>query len=290
MSLLLLTPTSRRITSAPFKIGSREWIEQLEERQFFSAAVAKAAVDVPLKTQTPVFADKIAKNGVTNILPININAVNVVNGALMAVGQIGNNIFQMPVTVTARPNPADAACPILSLHLGPINLDVLGLKVDTSEICLDIVADPTGGLLGNLLCGVANLLNQGTPLGSILGGLTGTQLNQLLGGVTDLLNGALGAVTAPSAVTGVSGTQPGACDILNLAVGPLDLNLLGLNVHLDDCDDGPVTVDITAQPGAGKLLGNLLCGVAGLLDNPSSPNAVANLLSRVTGLIGGLLG
>ena len=287
MSLLLLTPTSR---TAAFKTGSREWIEQLEERQFFSAAPALAQLDVPLKTQTEAFANKIAKNGVTNILPININAVNVVNGTLMAVGQIGNNIFQTPITVTAKPNPADATCPILSLHLGEIHLDVLGLKVDTSEICLDIVADPTGGLLGNLLCGVANLLNGGTPLGNILGGLTSTNLSNLLGGITDLLNGALGAITAPSAVSGVSGTQAGACDILNLAVGPLDLNLLGLNVHLDDCDDGPVTVDITAQPGAGKLLGNLLCGVAGLLDNPSNPTASANLLSRVTGLIGGLLG
>jgi len=265
-------------------------IEPLEDRQFFSAAPALAQLDVPLKTQTEAFANKMAKNGVTNILPININAVNVVNGTLMAVGQIGNNIFQTPITVTAQPNPDDPTCPILNLHLGPINLDVLGLNVDTSEICLDITADPSGGLLGNLLCGVANLLNGGTPLGTILGGLSGTQLNQLLGGITGLLNGVFDAVTAPSAVTGVSDSAAGECDILNLAVGPVDLNLLGLNVHLDDCDDGPVTVDITAVPGSGNLLGNLLCGVAGLLDNPSNPNAVANLLSRITGILGRLLG
>ena len=44
-------------------------------------------------------------------------------------------------------------------------------------------------------------------------------------------------------------------------LGPLDLNLLGLEVHLD-----PVVLDIVAQPGPGNLLGNLLCAVAGLLD------------------------
>ena len=52
-----------------------------------------------------------------------------------------------------------------------------------------------------------------------------------------------------------------ACDVLHLTLGPLDLDLLGLKVHLDR-----VVLDITAQPGPGNLLGNLLCAVAGLLD------------------------
>ncbi|WP_205829549.1 hypothetical protein [Microbacterium sp. MEC084] len=52
-----------------------------------------------------------------------------------------------------------------------------------------------------------------------------------------------------------------ACDILTLDLGPLHLDLLGLVVDL-----APVNLDVTAQPGAGNLLGNLLCAVAGLLD------------------------
>jgi hypothetical protein len=56
----------------------------------------------------------------------------------------------------------------------------------------------------------------------------------------------------------------GSCEILNLDLGPLDLNLLGLTVNLDE-----VHLDIAAQPGAGNLLGNLLCAVAGLLDTPN---------------------
>lgn len=66
------------------------------------------------------------------------------------------------------------------------------------------------------------------------------------------------------------GGTPGAaeeCDILNLAVGPLDIDLLGLVVELDDCNGGPVKLDITAVAGQGQLLGNLLCAIAGLLDN-----------------------
>ena len=52
-----------------------------------------------------------------------------------------------------------------------------------------------------------------------------------------------------------------ACDILHLILGPLDLDLLGLQVHLDK-----VVLDIVAATGAGNLLGNLLCAITGLLD------------------------
>jgi hypothetical protein len=41
---------------------------------------------------------------------------------------------------------------LISLDLGPINLDVLGLIVQTNEIRLRVKCDPAGGLLGNLLC------------------------------------------------------------------------------------------------------------------------------------------
>jgi hypothetical protein len=56
-------------------------------------------------------------------------------------------------------------------------------------------------------------------------------------------------------------TPPGQCEILDLVLGPLDLDLLGLVVFLDT-----VHLNITAQQGPGNLLGNLLCAVAGLLD------------------------
>ena len=61
----------------------------------------------------------------------------------------------------------------------------------------------------------------------------------------------------------IDATGAGACDILHLELGPLDLTLLGLEVILDDCDGGPVVVDITGQRGRGNLLGNLLCGLLG---------------------------
>lgn len=78
--------------------------------------------------------------------------------------------------------------------------------------------------------------------------------------------------------------QQAACSILHLNLGPLNLNLLGLHVHLNR-----VILNITAIPGAGNLLGNLLCAVANLLNNtsPSLLNILqlSNLLNRVIGQI-----
>src|SRR4051812_18255717 len=62
---------------------------------------------------------------------------------------------------------AQATCPVLHLVLGPVNLNLLGLRVTlggglqaNQPIVLDITAVQGGGLLGDLLCGVTNLLNQ----------------------------------------------------------------------------------------------------------------------------------
>jgi hypothetical protein len=212
------------------------------------------------------------------------------NGQLIAQGLLGNTPFTAPLTLATEPNQAMPDCPILDLTLGPIHLDVLGLVVDTSQICLNITADPgAGNLLGNLLCGVAGLLDQGTSLGDILGGLSATQLTQLTSGLTSLLNGALQNILAPANITQVGGQQAnGVCDILNLSLGPVNLNLLGLEVDLDNCANGPVTVDITAEEGPGNLLGNLLCGITGALD-PGAGLNLDRVVDRIIGIIDRIL-
>ena len=71
-----------------------------------------------------------------------------------------------------------------------------------------------------------------------------------------------------------------ACPILGLDLGPLHLDVLGLVIDLNE-----VILDITAVPGAGNLLGNLLCAVAGLLDGGGPLGQIAALLNQLlTGL------
>jgi hypothetical protein len=112
------------------------------------------------------------------------------------------------------------------------------------------------GTLSNL-----HVVNQA---GSLV--LTGT-FTDTLGNVTNFTTNILQAT--------------GSCQILDLTLGPLDLNLLGLMVHLDT-----VHLNITAQQGPGNLLGNLLCAVAGLLDANGGTNQLAMLLNSLLAGLG----
>ena len=89
-----------------------------------------------------------------------------------------------PLPLPLPPLPAGNACSVLSLNLGPINLNVLGLVIRTNEIQLriDAVQGP-GNLLGNLLCGITGLLNPatgGTPIANTPLGQLVQILNALL--------------------------------------------------------------------------------------------------------------
>jgi len=231
-----------------------------------------------------------------SLLPLTVNSVNITGVANNALQLVANattpsgQALQIPLTLTnTTPN---AATPILDLHVGAIHLNLLGLKVDTSDICLQITAQSgPGNLLGNLLADVSHLLDQGLSLNQLLGNLTSGQLTTLDTGLSGLLNGAFSAIgsTSSAASGGTSVTSPGSTQVLHLALGPVDLNLLGLEVHLDNCNDGPVTVDITAQSGPGNLLGNLLGGLSHLLDSNANTGALLNKLGKVAREIGSIL-
>lgn len=74
-----------------------------------------------------------------------------------------------------------------------------------------------------------------------------------------------------------------SCPVLNLDLGPLNLDLLGLVVDLNE-----VVLDIAAVSGTGKLVGNLLCAVVGLLDIPGAIAGIVQLLDRINTILGAL--
>ena len=133
-------------------------------------------------------------------------------------------------------------------------------------------------------------VNVQNALGSFAGNLNiqkfAVQNNQLVavGTLTGVVKNATGGiigniiknVVIPVNLLGSRGT----CQILHLELGPLDLDLLGLVVHLDK-----VVLDITAESGPGNLLGNLLCSVANLL-NGGNLGALANVLNQILGILG----
>jgi hypothetical protein len=104
------------------------------------------------------------------------------------------SLEQKTTASTSRAAHAAASCPVLHLVLGPIKLNLLGLVVTLGggpnmdqPIVLDITAvSGPGNLLGNLLCGVSNLLNSN--------GLSPSQIQADLQSLTNLLNQLLGSL------------------------------------------------------------------------------------------------
>ncbi len=190
-----------------------------------------------------------------------IARLGVALAALVATGGlivVGTGAAQPPSSVTQQAPPAaPAAKPTQSTLSTPITgtfADALG---------------GTGAFAGTFT--PTRFVNQNGQLATV-GTVTGT--------LTDSLGTVIGTVTQQATLPlQVSGT----CEILHLDLGPLDLNLLGLQVHLDE-----VVLDITAQQGAGNLLGNLLCAVAGLLDNNGNGvlNGIVALLNQILGALG----
>ena len=102
----------------------------------------------------------------------------------------------------------------------------------------------------------------------------------LTGTLTNTAGTVLGSIVQTVSLIVNSAATQASCEILHLELGPLDLNLLGLVVHLDR-----VVLDITAVPGAGNLLGNLLCAIANLLNSGGPLQQIINLLNQILALL-----
>jgi hypothetical protein len=127
-------------------------------------------------------------------------------------------------------------------------------------------------------------------VGTVVGTFTPTGFTE--DGTTALANGVAELTLIDSAgqqvgtesreVTAPVGIEQVSCEVLDLVLGPLDLDLLGLVVHLDR-----VHLNITAEPGPGDLLGNLLCAIVGipLPGSPAGLQALVALLNQILVLL-----
>jgi hypothetical protein len=77
---------------------------------------------------------------------------------------------------------------------------------------------------------------------------------------------------------------PTACQVLNLKLGPINLNLLGLVVRTN-----AINVRIDAVPGAGNLLGNLLCSITNLLNPGGALGPLTGAINQLTAALNALL-
>jgi hypothetical protein len=118
---------------------------------------------------------------------------------------------------------------------------------------------------------VIRFVRDGDALGAVV---------QLTGTVTD---------TGGAEVRQIEGLQltvpvisvTGSCTILDLTIGPIDLDLLGLVIETDT-----IHLEITGETGPGNLLGNLLCAIASLLDGGGPLGDLVGLLNNILRLLG----
>lgn len=151
----------------------------------------------------------------------------------------------MPATVTQKVRLAQrrgGRCQILTLVLDQLDLTLLGVNVHLDKVNLRVTGRRRGGVLGRLFCGLA-----------------GARVSQAR--AVSALNRRLerGGEIRPFRLTvpiQAQTAQAATCPILELTLGPLHLDLLGLVVDLNR-----VHLTITATRGGG-ILGDLLCGLS----------------------------
>lgn len=167
--------------------------------------------------------------------------------AIVLTGALG----VLPAAATATASGAAAPAGVSAAQVAPTTLPVVGTLPDGTAFV---------GQLSNLTTSVVNGVIQLS--GTITGTGLPTQGTTFTAPIQDLVVG-------------------GSCTILELDLGPLHLDLLGLVIDLS-----PVELDITAVPGAGNLLGNLLCAIAGLLDGNGPLAGLSALLNRLLAGLG----
>src|SRR5206468_589064 len=115
-----------------------------------------------------------------------------------------------------------------------------------------------GGVLGSLFCSLAGAK---VKLSNSVKKLTSVVRKSSLATKGMRLGVPIYQKSSASSATGARSTNALAptaiCQVLDLTLGPLDLNLLGLMVHLDT-----VHLVVTAD-SEGGVLGSLLCSLAG---------------------------
>jgi hypothetical protein len=188
----------------------------------------------------------------------------------------------LPGLTTPPVVPPSAPGALVTLNLNPLDINLLGVEIQTSPITVTVSAQSGDGLLlGNTLTLASHLVN--LPAVS-------DALNNVLGNVVTLLN---------SASLAVSGVGSGAFDtaaaattpVLDLFVAPVHLNLLGALV-----DTSPIHLTITSHSGEGLILGNAVTALANLF-NPPLPDqldvatintALENLITQLNAQIPGI--
>jgi len=158
---------------------------------------------------------------------------------------------------------AGGGCRVLHLYLNQLSLSLLGLNAHLDKVALDITGNAAGGVLGSLFCKLAHakVAAARDAAAQALTASVRRHRGHVLHFTAELSPKATASAASPT------------CQVLDLVVGPLDLQLLGLVVNLQR-----VHLSVTATRGQGAL-GDLFCQLA---DNNTSGSTGTTTTSGTT--------
>ena len=191
---------------------------------------------------------------------------------LTLLAAVATVVIAAPMTAAAKPKPPAAN----------VNVPVAGTV--TNDLGATVGTFTGDYTINRVIRHGRKLLAVGTVTGVITNTATG-ETRTVNRAVKIPLRATPGGTGARAGGANAIRPQQASCQILDLVLGPLDLDLLGLVVHLDT-----VHLNITAESGPGNLLGNLLCAVVGLLDPPTGGGGIGAILNQIVALLNQILG
>jgi hypothetical protein len=163
--------------------------------------------------------------------------------ATATLGSLGNK----PTTVRKRVTLQVAQrgrCNILTLTLDTLDLTLLGLNVHLDRVELHVTGRRRGGVLGRLFCSLAGARVQPARVAAAM-------LNKRIA-----RRGTVRPIAFSVPLQGRAAQTAATCNILELTLGPLHVDLLGLVIDLNR-----VHLTITANRRGG-ILGQIFCALA----------------------------
>jgi hypothetical protein len=213
----------------------------------------------------------------------------VAHGNVVATYRSGGRVLATTTKKTTLKVAQATSCRVLHLELGELRLQLLGLIVSLTpttdpSIVLDISANGDEAL-GKLFCQVLQAV-QGTTTTTTSATKAARKLSSVMAtryrssGVmsldvplrTNTAAATTTGTTSTTTTTTAAGPAPGQCEVLDLVLGPLNLDLLGLVVQLNQ-----VELNVSANPVG--TLGTLFCQLAG---GPTTSTATTTTAGTTT--------
>jgi hypothetical protein len=218
----------------------------------FTMAAAPGAIAQSRPSLRRVASSRLSMTAKITSFRATARGAVVANGVLSGTLRSGTSVSRdsAPVRFAVVAASRGGRCNVITLRLAPLDLELLGVQVTTSYISLDVYA-LKGRVLGDLFCALSHAK------------VTFPRATRVARALNARLDRRALRVFTSSEVMPAAVVKAPSCQVLNLVLGPLHLDLLGLVVDLyGKTHNDPVIVTINAQPTKG-LLGQLLCGLAG---------------------------